>query len=47
MTPQPPPDPVSSEADARLQRKVLSVLALGQVMSGLGTGATMALGRCS
>ncbi|GED00051.1 MFS transporter [Kocuria varians] len=44
MTPQPPPDPVSSEADARLQRKVLSVLALGQVMSGLGTGATLALG---
>lgn len=30
--------------DAHLQRRVLTVLALGQVMSGLGTGATLALG---
>lgn len=28
------------------QRRVLTVLALGQVLGGLGTGATLALGHC-
>ena len=43
----PPPAPtrsVSDEQRAVLQRRVLAVLATGQILGGLGVGATLALG---
>lgn len=40
-------DPAAGQtAESRAQRRILLVLVLGQVLAGLGTGATLSLGRC-